>query len=163
MDEVLRTWPTSCRSIVGTKLWMPLRTPQVLTPSTHSMSPRVVSQIGECGPPTPALLQRTCTAPNASVPQGIDLIRVGHVGDDGPDVRAVGVETLDRSVQCRLLDVGQDDPDALCKEPLGQAQPDAAGRSRHHGDPSRGDHLVAAHVPRIRLVSLVRLTDRAGT
>ena len=42
----------------------PLMTPFRFTPSTQSHSPAGHSQSGPCGPPTPALLQTTWTAPN---------------------------------------------------------------------------------------------------
>src|SRR5213078_5147765 len=66
--EVLTTWPSSsCASITGTNALMPWMTPQTLTASAHSQSRASCSHIGPSAEgPMPALLQTTCTAPNAA-------------------------------------------------------------------------------------------------
>src|SRR3954452_2833134 len=64
-DAVLTTWPsTFCSSMRGTNTRMPWMTPQTFTPKVHSQS---FSDCSQTVPPgaTPALLQRTCTPPNA--------------------------------------------------------------------------------------------------
>lgn len=56
IEAVLRTWPTSCSSIKGMNDRIPFTTPQRLTPSTQSQSPREMSHSRSWGPSTPALL-----------------------------------------------------------------------------------------------------------
>src|SRR5438876_1459938 len=67
IEAVLTTCPSvSCWSRMGTKVRMPWITPQRLTPSTHCQFSRVCCHERRKSPPTPALLQTTCTAPKAS-------------------------------------------------------------------------------------------------
>src|SRR5207248_4577313 len=65
-DDVLMTTPSSPEaSIRGTNAITPLATPKTFTPNVQRQSLGVVSQTLADGGPTPALLQRTCTAPSA--------------------------------------------------------------------------------------------------
>src|SRR5215470_3741689 len=67
MEAVLTTCPSvSCFSISGTKVRMPCTTPHKLTPNPHSQFCNGWVQDGPKPPPTPALLQTICTAPNVS-------------------------------------------------------------------------------------------------
>ena len=65
IDEVFTRCPASCSRSTGMNALTPFMTPSRFTPSTQSHSPGGHSHSGPCGPPTPALLQTTCTAPNA--------------------------------------------------------------------------------------------------
>ena len=121
-DAVFTMWPSPWASSMGRNTRMPWMTPHRLTPSTHSQSAVVRSCISP-PPPTPALLQTTWTAPNASIaasPERVDLVAVGHVGDHGDHLDATGAQVGGDGVERVGLDVGQHQPHALGREPLGQ-------------------------------------------
>src|SRR4051812_20572726 len=68
-DDVLITCAGSpCATSVGTKALMPWITPHTFTAVAHPQSVSPYSHIAPSGPePTPALLHRTWTLPNASI------------------------------------------------------------------------------------------------
>ena len=124
-------------------------TPFRFTPSTQSHSPGGHSHSGPCGPPTPALLQTTWTAPNATAPSPERLDRredatsVATGSTDAPDVG----EGRGRLGQRGLLDVGHHHVQALGREPLGQPEPDPAGGAGDDGHPAGGDRIGGAERP----------------
>src|SRR5947209_975328 len=64
-DAVFTMWASGCCINNGTNVRMPCTTPQRFTPRTHSHVDSGISQESP-PPPTPALLQAMCTAPNRS-------------------------------------------------------------------------------------------------
>lgn len=65
---------------------------------------------------------------------GVDRCPAGHVAPHADDLCAAVGERAGRSVERRLLDVGEDDIHALRGEALGERPPDAArsaGDDRH--------------------------------
>ena len=68
--------------------------------------------------------------------QGLDRFGRGDVGHDAPHLPELG-QLLDRDLEDRFLDVGDDDPRALFEQGLDDAPADAGRTPGHHG------HLAA--------------------
>ena len=131
-DEVFTRCPASCSRSTGMNARTPFMTPSRFTPSTQSHSPGGHSHSGPCDPPTPALLQTTCTAPNADSAASRSASTAARsdtsVTTGSTDAPALG-ERGRRLRQRGLLDVGHDDVHALGGEPLGK------GRARSRWPP----------------------------
>ena len=129
MLDVLITTPGSPEAIMrGTNESMPLATPKTLTEKHQVQSLGSCSQ-GRPPPPevTPALLKSRWQAPSCRehvLRQRLDRGRRRDVGHDAAHAAGVG-QLLDRGLEHRLLDVGDDDPGALLQQRLGDAAADA--------------------------------------
>ena len=147
-DEVLTRCPASCSSSTGMNARTPFMTPSRFTPSTQSHSPGGHSHSGPCGPPTPALLHTTCTAPNAD----------RAASRSAPTAaRSATSVTTDRTARPRPGDLGRrlasagsstsamTTLHALGGEPLGQPKADAAGRPGDDRDPAGPDRARDCH------------------
>ena len=145
-------------SITGTNALMPWMTPHTLTASAHSQSRSSCSHIAPSAPaPMPALLQTTCTAPNAASAASRScadrLVRsvtsVGTPMTSSPSAVQLG----DGLLQRLGLDVGEHDLHAGRAEALAHRAADAAGAtgddgdspcsSLHQSDPDRREVVVA--------------------
>ena len=87
---------------------------------------------------TPALLHTTWTAPNASIVASARRSTSSHRETSATTRRTSSTRrpaARPRPARAAPLDVGQDDPHALGREPLGHGQPDAAGGPGDDGDP----------------------------
>ena len=134
-DAVFTTWPPSGFSTsIGMNECSPCTTPQRFTPSTHCQSASVWSTMNP-PPPTPALLQSTCTVPKRSrTASASDCTerRVAHVGEH-TDRAELGGRRLER----RLLDVGDDDVHPRIDEPRRHRAADATRSAGDDCDVSR--------------------------
>ena len=114
-------------------------TPHRFTSSTHFQSASVRSAIWP-PPPTPALLQSTCTVPKRShdvIGEGLHRRRIADIGLHTDDAELTG-----RRLERGRLDVGDDDLHAIRGEPGGHRPPDA---TRPAGD-DRDLAFEVAHV-----------------
>ena len=122
--------------MIGRKVRTPWMTPQRFTPMIQFQSSSVFAQVGPHAPATPALLQTTCTAPNASnvfcasfsISSGFDTSVL-----DAQHVHALLPELRLGQPQGVLLDVGENDLHAFGGEALGEGAADAAGGAGDDG------------------------------
>ena len=123
-------------SIIGVNTRMPCATPIRLTPTTHSQSRGVCSQISPPAP-TPALLKTRCGAPKRRPRRGAERLDLGGLRDVEPERQHLGAERLDLgrgAVERVLLHVGHHDVHAA---PRGEARGLEAEARAGAGDDGR--------------------------
>ena len=132
MEEVLTMCPPSSLPLrIGRKAWMPWMTPHRFTPTIHFQSSSVRSAMRPIGP-MPALLTSTCAVPNRSTTSVASAPTLSAL--DTSVWMPVAPSSLAVALQSAVLDVGDDELDALVLQRLGDALADARCPARDDGD-----------------------------